>query len=194
MMTFEEMNRSELYKDYTALDECRDRYQKIVAREAAEAAREQYEKYAEILKIPDILTRLDKMEKKLEELERMTGDKQMSKINDQNTGMITLDEHNKKMKERYMKDVQPLTNIKCKKCSGVYRHQDIRRQYLALESTIHSNYPAKQKVICDSCGDNQFIIVWEDNRGLSNGEKVNETEEQPQPDEINDPISRFKPY
>ena len=85
---------------YILLNECRDRYQKIVAREAAEAAREQYEKYAEILKIPDILTRLDNMENKLEELERKIAD----------------------------------------------------------------------------------------------GDKINETEEQPQPDEINDPVSRFKPY
>lgn len=62
---------------------------------------------------------------------------------------ITLKEHNdNKLKEQ---SCTPLTNIKCEKCDGIYRHVDV--------FTVYTSQPPQKLVSCNVCGDKQYIIA-----------------------------------
>lgn len=65
----------------------------------------------------------------------------------------SLNEYNNKMMDKHneLKLRQTLTNVKCEKCDGLYRHKDFY--------TVYSSNPPQQLVVCVSCGDEQFIIV-----------------------------------
>lgn len=66
---------------------------------------------------------------------------------------ISLEEFKDKFYERYGKESvkQKDTGIKCQKCSGVYKYVDFH--------TVLLSKPAQQQVICDACGDKQYIPV-----------------------------------
>lgn len=71
---------------------------------------------------------------------------------------VSLDDHNKKMSEKHyeeqqmeLQNIQKPTNIKCKKCDGLYRHRNYYMKY--------TSNPPQKLVVCVKCGDEQYIVV-----------------------------------
>lgn len=69
---------------------------------------------------------------------------------------ISLEEHNKKILEKYnegtlVSTARIFTGIKCEKCDGTY-HQ-------VPSYVIYDSYPGKMLVECNKCKDKQSILV-----------------------------------